>query len=68
VRARHRDARRDGVALGDLLVNRVLKVGKGRAHEWMTLKDLMKPRMLYERFEVMPVESLEETTDHSLRV
>jgi hypothetical protein len=65
VRACHRDASRDHVAFGDLLLDRVPKVGKGRAHERVTLENLLKSWMLSKALEVVPVERVEKATNHS---
>jgi hypothetical protein len=62
--AGHRDASRDGVTFGDLLLNLVLKVRKGRTHEWVTLENLLQSRMLAEAREVVTVKSVEEATNH----
>jgi hypothetical protein len=64
----HGDAGRDGVTLSDLLLDLVLEVRKGRAHEWMALEHLLKSRMLGEACEVMPVERLKEPTNHGFLV
>jgi hypothetical protein len=66
VRSRHRHACGDRLSFGDLLVDVVLKIRKGGTHERMALKDLMKSRVLSERGEVVPVESLQETANHGL--
>jgi hypothetical protein len=68
VSTRHGDACCDGVPLSDLLLDLVLKVRKGGAHQGMTLEHLLKSRMLGEAREVMPVERLQEAIDHGFVV
>ena len=64
--AAKRGSRRDGIALGNLVLNGRLEIREGRTDTRLSRDSLMQSRMFFECIEVLLIERFQKATDDTL--